>query len=259
MIDRALLYKEKYDEHKKSFPTLVNPYEKFKNAEQYLGWREASMWFTGLFQILNSTQNRLSFTEYSHNLKYLKDFSDWFELWKRECIDRQEKLLPENHTSYQKMAEFFTKEASDGCTTMVKSIVQMTEYHCCKRNLDSSLFFLPRRISHDLVENGFAKIRLAIGHGRLDHRTTAAACVKVNLVKEINTTNRNLKKRNASGCKIESQLSENKGEEIACTEYAILLIDEANNRKNAIFKKPNPYVWTKTNGKKHIKFLNVSD
>ena len=147
MIDRALLYKEKYDEHKKSFPMLINPYEKFKNAEQYLGWREACMWFTGLFQILNSTQNRLSFTEYSHNLKYLKDFSDWFELWKRECIDRQEKLLPENHSSYLKMTGFFTKEASDDCITMVKSIIQMTEYHCRQKNPNSSLFFLQRRIA----------------------------------------------------------------------------------------------------------------
>ena len=141
MIDRALLYKEKYNEHKKSFPMLMNPYEKFKNAEQYLGWREVSMWFTGLFQILNSTQNRLGSNEYSHNLKYLKDFSDWFELWKCECIDRQEKSLPENHSSYLKMTGFFTKEASDDCITMVKSIIQMTEYYCCRKNHDSSLFF----------------------------------------------------------------------------------------------------------------------
>ena len=82
------------------------------------------------------------------------------------------------------MSGFFTAEASDDCISMVKSIIQMTEYYCGNCNdLEHSVHFLPRRISQDLVENGFSKIRLAIGHGRLDHRTTAAACTKINLMK----------------------------------------------------------------------------
>ena len=194
MIDRALLYKERYNEHEILFPLIENPYEKFKNAEKYLGWREVSIWFTGLFEILNSTKNRLGLKEYSNNIKYLQDFLNWFEMWKCECIIRQKEILPENPTSYQMMTGFFTCEASDDCTTMINAIIQMTEYYCCRETLQTELFFLPRRISQDLVENGFSKIRLAIGHGRLDHRTTAAACVKANLVKEINTANRNSKK-----------------------------------------------------------------
>ena len=92
------------------------------------------------------------------------------------------------------MSGFFTAEATDDCISMVKSIIQMTEYYCSNCNeLEHSVYFLPRRISQDLVENGFSKIRLAIGHGRLDHRTTAAACTKVNLIKEVNASDRNRK------------------------------------------------------------------
>ena len=142
---------------------------------------------------------------------------------------------------------------------MIRAIIQMTEYYCCRKNRDTSLFFLPRRISQDLVENGFSKVRLAIGHGRLDHGTTAAACLKVNLVKEVNTTNRNMKKRNASGCKVDADIPEMKIQETPCTEYAALLIDEAQKRKYAIFKKVNPYVWTKANGTKHLQFFKLKD
>ena len=255
MIDRALLYKEKYVEHKNLFPLKTNPYDKFKNAEQYLGWRELCIWFTGLFEIMNSTKNRLGLNEYSHNLNFLKEFLEWFEIWKCECIERQVKILPANSTSYQKMTGFFTSEASDDCTTMIKAIIQMTEYYCCTDTTNTPLFFLPRRISQDLVENGFSKIRLAIGHGRLDHRTTAAACLKVNLVKEINTKNRNAKKRNASGCQIEINVPENKMQDIPCTDYAMVLIDEAKERKKNYFKKVNPYLWTETDGQKHLKSL----
>lgn len=153
------------------------------------------------------------------------------------------------------MTGFFTSEASDDCTTMIKAIIQMTEFYCCRQTSNTPLYFLPRRISQDLVENEFSKIRLAIGHGRLDHRTTAAACVKVNLVKEINTKNRNVKKRNASGCQLDINVPENKIQDSPCTEYATLLIDEARKRKSIYFKKVNPYIWTETNGLKHMKFF----
>ena len=132
----------------------------------------------------------------------------------------------------------------------------MTEYYCCRDTLQTELFFLPRRISQDLVENGFSKIRLAIGHGRLDHRTTAAACVKVNLVKK-SILQGEIQKRNASGCVLVINLLKNKKEDIPCTEYAIQLIDEAKKRKDNLFKKINPSVWTKTNGQKHLKFFEV--
>lgn len=95
----------------------------------------------------------------------------------------------------------------------------MTEYYC-KKSSEGSIpkYFLPHRISQDLVENSFSKIRLAIGHGRLDHRTTAAACAKVNLIKEVNTSDRNRKKRNASGCIVESKTSID-NENLTCTEW----------------------------------------
>ena len=49
MIDRALLYKEKFHEFDKivTNKSETNSYEKFKNADKYLGWREMCVWFTG--------------------------------------------------------------------------------------------------------------------------------------------------------------------------------------------------------------------
>ena len=261
MIDRALYYKEKFNEFNETSPSEVNPYDVYKNAEIYCGWRELCVWFTGLFDILNSTKNRLDTTTYLGNLNFLKDFLMWFESWKIECMNRRASKLPEGATAYQKMSGFFTAEASDDCISMVKSIIQMTEYYCSNYNdLGHSVYFLPRRISQDLVENGFSKIRLAIGHGRLDHRTTAAACTKVNLIKEVNTSERNRKKRNSGGCLVDPTLINknipillNKKEStVQCTEYAILRMNEARKRKNIHFNKIDLLIWKETNGILHL-------
>lgn len=255
MIDRALLYKESFIEFSIKSPNEINPFEQYKYAEKYCGWRNLCVRFTGLFHILNSTKNRLDTSEYINNLHFLKDFLKWFESWKLECLERQSLKLPENANSYQKMCGFFTAEATDDCATMVQSIIQMTEYYCsndCEGNI--SRYFLPRRISQDLVENGFSRIRLAIGHGRLDHRTTAAACAKVNLIKEVNTSDRNRKKRNASGCVIESKVVNNN--EISCTEYPKMRMDEARSRKNIMFNTINPFEWVETDGVLHLRFTN---
>ena len=255
MIDRALLYKESFIEFSIKSPNEINPFERYKSAEKYLGWRNLCVWFTGLFNILNSTKNRLDTSDYIDNLIFLKDFLKWFESWKLECLDRQSLKLPENANSYQKMCGFFTAEASDDCVTMVKSIIQMTEYYCNKNCKDStSKYFLPRRISQDLVENGFSRIRLAIGHGRLDHRTTAAACAKVNLIKEVSTSDRNRKKRNASGCIVESKIAVN-NDIITCTEYPKLRMDEARSRKKLIFNAINPFEWVESDGVLHLSLI----
>ena len=178
-----------------------------------------------------------------------------FESWKLECLERQSVKLPPNPTSYQRMGGFFTAEASDDCISMVRSIIQMTEYYCNDGNKNSSpVYFLPRRISQDLVENGFSRIRLAIGHGRLDHRTTAAACAKVNLMKEVNTSNRNRKKRNASGCMTEIKISDKN--EITCTEYPKLRMDEARSRNMMTFNTINPFEWVTTDGVLHIRLTS---
>jgi hypothetical protein len=114
---------------------------------------------------------------------------------------------------------------------MVKAIISMTEYYCLKsKDSDTPVYFLPRRISQDLVENGFPKIRLATQHGRLDHKTTANACVKVNLIKEIKSSDRSRKKRNASGC---VNLDEKCNSENTCTDTAVHLMSDAR-RRNVI-------------------------
>lgn len=253
MIDRALLYKESFVEFSIKSPNEINPFEQYKCADKFLGWRNLCVWFTGLFNILNSTKNRLDTIDYIDNLIFLKDFLKWFELWKLECLERQLLKLPESANGYQKMCGFFSAEATDDCVTMVKSIIQMTEYYCKKSSEGSKpKYFLPRRISQDLVENSFSRIRLAIGHGRLDHRTTAAACAKVNLIKEVNTSDRNRKKRNASGCIVESKTSID-NENLTCTEYPKLRMDEARFRKNLIFYAINPFEWIKTDGVLHLR------
>ena len=91
MIDLALLYKEEYSEHKNNANSngKINPFEFYKNAEIYLGWREVSEHFSNPFSILNSTEKTLNTTNYSENYNYLITFFDWFLCWKNECIERK--------------------------------------------------------------------------------------------------------------------------------------------------------------------------
>ena len=79
MIDRALLYKESFIEFSIKSPNEINPLEQYKCADKFLGWRNLCVWFTGLFNILNSTKNRLDTIDYIDNLTFLKDFLKWFE------------------------------------------------------------------------------------------------------------------------------------------------------------------------------------
>ena len=256
MIEHALLNKVRYDEWNEHTHAVLekNPWEKFKNADDYLGWKEMCVWFTGLFDVLNSTTNRLDTGEYSQNLQYLKEFHKWFSDWKIESIARRltDKTLPDNPTAYQSMQCFFTGEASEDCLTMIEGIVGLTEYYC-RKAIDNNqfVFFLPRRISQDLVENGFSRIRLAIGHGRLDHRTTSAAITKVNMVKEIKASVRSSKKRNASG-----QLVANTVIDVDehCTEYASNLISNAIKAQSMIIDEKCSYIWRIENGIEVLSF-----
>ena len=227
--------------------------EKFKNAEKYLGWREMCVWFTGLFDILNSTANRLDTTSYSHNLEYLKDFHKWFSAWKIESISRRLATLPVDPTTYQSMTCFFTGEASDDCLSMIDGIIGLTEYYCRKGiEIKKTFYFLPRRISQDLVENGFSRIRLATGHGRLEHRTTSSAITKVNMGNEIKSCERSNKKRNASGESTREEVKEDKDE--LCTEYAAKRLSDAREAISLIFNEKLPFVWKKENGIEFIQF-----
>ena len=95
--------------------------------------------------------------------------------------------MPVKHTAYKATTKFFTAEAADDCQSMVQGIISITKYYCNTNNNSGEFFcFLPRRISQDLVENAFARIRLAIGHARLDHSTTFNARTQVNMLKEVN-------------------------------------------------------------------------
>lgn len=249
MIDRALLYKERYNEFNRNQTNLSkkNPYEKFKNADRYLGWREMCVWFTGLFDILNSTTNRLDTASYSHNLRYLKDFHEWFSEWKIESINRRLTTLPNNPTTYQSMTGFFTGEASEDCLSMIEGIIGLTEFYCRRGiEINRPVYFLPRRISQDLVENGFSRIRLAIGHGRLDHRTTSSAITKVNTIKEIKCCDRSNKKRNASGESIREDIKGDADE--LCTEYASTRLLDARKARSLVFDEDQPFTWIKKNG-----------
>lgn len=250
MIDRALLYKRRYEDLiDQNNLAGANEFIKYKDADKYEGWREISVKFSGLFEILNSFDNRLDTGRYNHNLKYLKDFLIWFLNWKEECIAFRSLSLPSNPTSYQSMTGFFTNEASEDCITMVSGIIQLTEYYSATRNdLTKPFFLLPRRISQDLQENHFAKIRLSLQHGRMDHKESFAACAKVNLIKEIKSHGRNMRKRNAGGSLVEGTEGQNTDDLEICSEYTTNLRLGVMNIKNREFREEEPYYWTNVNG-----------
>ena len=104
--------------------------------------------------------------------------------------------LHKNPTAYQSMTGFFAAEVTEDCTPMVIGIINLTEtYRTSTDEKNPTIYFLPRRISQDLVENGFLRIRMAEGHGRLDHRSTIAAAIKVNTMKKVKSNDRSRKKR----------------------------------------------------------------
>ena len=256
MIDLALLYKEEYNEYKNNENNngKINPFEFYKNAEIYLGWREVSEHFSNLFSILNSTENRLNTTNYSENYNYLITFYDWFLCWKNECIERKKSELPIKHTAYEVMTGFFTAEAAEDCLSMIQGLISMTKYYCnSNNNSGKHFFFLPRRISQDLVENAFSRIRVAIGHARLDHCTTFNACVEVNMIKEVKASERSLKKRNAAGAHAEIENDSNNNYNYDnCIEYATKFKKNSFERKKIIYNNSNKFSWTLVDGIKKM-------
>jgi hypothetical protein len=247
VIDMALFYKNSYEEFLANTDNTskLNPYEKYKDADKYLGWKEVAEKFSGLFSILNSTENRLNTTSYSSNLNYLREFYNWFKDWKDECVARRKLTLKDKHTAYDAMTGFFSAEASDDCLSMVQGIIALTTYYCNnKTNASRYFFFLPRRISQDLVENAFSRIRLAIGHGRLDHITTYNAIVEVSAIKETKASTRSMQKRNAAGA-----TEEYKPDDVEnCIEYASDCIKESLNRRHLYYNVDDPFKWSTLNG-----------
>ncbi len=259
MIDLALLYKTEYEIFKNEEKNngKINPYEFYKNSEIYLGWREVSVYFSNLFLILNSTENRLNTTSYSENYHYLIKFNQWFSSWKNECIERRREELPIKHTAYEAMTGFFTAEAAEDCQSMIQGIISITKYYCSTNNNSGEFFcFLPRRISQDLVENAFARIRVAIGHARLDHSTTFNACIQVNMMKEVKVSERATKKRNAAGANNDvEELSVVNASTDDSISYAANWRKNNAVRKNLIYNNSNRIIWTLVNG---IKKINIS-
>ena len=255
VIDMALVYQQNYIEfnNDENNSGLCNPYEFYKNADDYLGWREVCVQFSQLFSILNSTENRLNTTNYTHNFNYLKSFHAWFKNWKEVAIIRQKSILPVIHSAYQSMCGFFTIEASEDCLSMTQSIIALT-YHYTKKNntIGKHFFLLPRRISQDLVENAFSRIRLATGHARLDHISTYNAIVEVNMIKEVKSHVRAAKKRNAGGCP--EITSHDDSVEDNCIEYAKKFREESAVFKASIYKKNKPYSWVLINGMANMSY-----
>ena len=259
MIDHARVYKVQYDEFEIKNRQLlcVNPWIRFKNATEYDGIHLVSKMFGKLFSMLNSTTNRLDTNHYLHNVEYLEVFLLWFKSWKEECISRKKLQLPDTHTAYQSMTGFFTAEASDDCITMVEGIINLTRYYCSDDgNTKKPIYIIPRRISQDLVENGFARVRLAASHGRLDHRTTAAACVESNMMKEIKRNDRRRRKRNAGGGDVEEKKNSVAKPDLKCTEYAVECYENAVKMKHTDFDQLKPFVWTLKNGKLFLEVTN---
>ena len=251
MIDQALIRLELYYEFNKNpiNSNKINPHEFYKDAKQYLGWREMSVRFTMLFKILNSKMERINTEEYVHNLIFLKDFSK-----KIEAVDRRRKLLPTVHSAYDAMTGFFTAEATEDCLSMIQGLIQLTEYYCDKQIiLGRQVYFILHRFSQDLLENYFAKVRLGARHGRLDHITTSASCTKASVVKELKLSERSIKKRNIEECGKENDNNKLQINE-SFTEYANNKNKEATKIKSMAMNEKTSFRWEIINGKKHMVF-----
>ena len=177
---------------KKKYLVLDNAFTEHKDGEKCVfGMERNECLVLRIIRYSEFDRNRLDTSSYSYNLEYLKDFHKWFSEWKDGSIKRRLATLPNNSTAYQSMTCFFTGEASEDCMSMIEGIIGLTEYYCRKGiETEKPVYFLPRRISQDLFENGFSRIRLAIGHGRLDHGTTSSAITKVNTGKEMKSCER---------------------------------------------------------------------
>ena len=123
--------------------------------------------------------------------------------------------------------------------------------------MESSYFFLPRRISQDLVGNAFSRIRVAIGHARLDHSITFNACTEVNMMKEVRASVRSLNKRNAAGAitEIKENLDINASHD-KCLEYASKWKIKSLDSKNIIDNTLNKFNWSLVNGIKKTRLTN---
>jgi hypothetical protein len=244
MIDVALGYQKKYNEWKNdpNKDQENNPYTKYHDAEKYGGWRIACDWFTKLFAILNSTEKRLNTEKYAANLQFLENFYNWFKEWKVECIARRVADLDGNHTSYEEMTGFFTAEATEDCLSMLQGIIQMTKFYCnLQMSLNRTIYFIPRRISQDLVENGFARIRLGTKHCRLDHITTSSSCTKISVSKEVKSSERSHRKRD-----IEDIEDKNNGiieKEESWLAYIVKCNENALEKKRNVSTKGTVYIW----------------
>lgn len=112
---------------------------------------------------------------------------------------------------------------------------------------NEQFFILPRRISSDLHESHSSKVRLALQHGRMDHKGSFAACAIVNLSKETKAQGRSMKKRNAGGSLVEVSDKNFKDECELCTKFTKFKEKSCSN-KNIDFREKEPYRWIQVNG-----------
>ena len=105
-----------------------------------------------------------------------------------------------------------------------------------------------------MVENAFSRIRVAIGHARLDHCTTFNACTEVNMMK---ASERALNKRNAASAITENEenLDSNASND-NCLEYASKWKKKSLDRKNNIYSNSNKLSWSLQNGIKKLRIGN---
>lgn len=175
-------------------------YSRFQDAEKYIPWRVASLNFTGLFNILNSSTNRLNTTTYKHNLQYLKDFYAWFLKWRNHNVAKTKSSLPPNSSLYDSMTGFFSKESSDDLLSMLQSLIQLTEFYAdgVKNQDGTDFYLLACRFTQDRLENEFSAIKLRSKHARLDHQITDASSKAVSIRREVVMCSKRVaKKRNS--------------------------------------------------------------
>lgn len=78
---------------------------------------------------------------------------------------------------------FFTREASDDFEYMLRGIVDMCEFYA------TEITFVAKRITSDILENGFAAIKMDVGHNRMTAQAATQTSCNIEATRQLRSAN----------------------------------------------------------------------
>lgn len=103
----------------------------------------------------------------------------WFLTWRQQSFDYASAVTPRPGgkplTQSQLHKYFFTSEATEDFIHMLEVIPRLVLTYAREYSPGQWTYIIPRHLSNDSQENRFAKIKLGVGHGRLDARSVLIA------------------------------------------------------------------------------------